>query len=570
MGIIMKKWVAFNKDYEILPALTKKLGVSELVGRVLINRDIDTAEKADFFISSDLSLLRDPYGIIDMDIAVQRILDAIEAEEKICVFGDYDVDGVTSTVVSVQVLRNLGADVSYYIPNRMEEGYGLNLEAIEQLKEQGISLIVTVDCGIKSIDVVESAKLLGIDMIITDHHECGEVLPDAYCVVNPHREDCSYAFKELAGVGVAFKLLDAITTELGCREEILEIIDIVAIGTIADIVPLVDENRVIVKNGLKKLSKTNNIGLKALLEVCGLKDQIVSAYNVAFMLAPRINAAGRIANASLCVELLLTDSYERAFEIARQLDGDNRERQAIEGAILNSAIAKLEKNIDLEKTKVIVLDDESWHVGVIGIVASKLVEKYALPTILISTDGGIGKGSARSISSFNVYEALTKCSKLFEKFGGHELAAGITIKVENIDAFRVQVNKTANEMLEGKPLVSEIKVDYKLTPADIKLSMAKQLELLEPFGAGNPTPAFVYRDLKVISSRTVGNDNKHLLLTLNDGINEIKGIGFNLGSYNNILSFGKKIDIICNMECNQWNDVEQLQFKIKDLRITKN
>ncbi|MFZ5351400.1 MAG: single-stranded-DNA-specific exonuclease RecJ [Bacillota bacterium] len=563
-----KKWVSYNKDYNILPELVKEFGISELVARVLVNRDIDTLEKASYFISYGIEKLRDPFEMKDMSKAVDRIIEAIELNQKICIFGDYDVDGVTSTVIAVKILRSMDADVTYYIPNRVDEGYGLNIEAIENLAEEGIELIITVDCGIRSLEVVNRAKELGIDMIITDHHECGEELPDAYCVINPHRADCSYPFKELAGVGVCFKLVDALATELGCRDTALEMLDIVAVGTIADIVYLVDENRIIVKHGLEKLQNTENIGLRALLDICGLKEQTITAYNVAFMIAPRINAAGRIANASLCVELLLTDDYKKAYEIAKQLDNDNKERQSIESEILTKAITKIERDIDISSTKVLVLDDKDWHVGVIGIVASKLVERYNLPAVLISRDNGIGKGSARSVSNFNIYEALDRCSDLFIKFGGHELAAGITLSTENIDAFRQKVNEVANEILKGEPLIPELKVDYRLTPSDYKLSTVKQLEMLEPYGAGNPAPAFVYRDLKVISSRTVGNDSKHLLLTLNDGVNEIKAIGFNLGTYNNVLSFGKKVDIICSMECNLWNDIEQLQLKIKDIKIT--
>lgn len=565
-----KKWVAYNKSYELTDQLRSKFNISEMLARALINRGVDSIEKANRFIKADINDLYDSFLLNDMEKAVDRILVAIEENEKICIYGDYDVDGITSTALCVNILRKLEADVMYYLPVRAEEGYGLNHEAIGYIAEQGVNLIITVDCGIRSIDVVETVKESGMNIIITDHHECGEILPDAYAVVNPHRPDSSYPFKELAGVGVAFKVMQAVTESIGYRELLYDVLDIAAIGTIADVVPLLDENRIIVKNGLEKLLTTENVGLKALIDICDLKDKPISSYNIAFIIAPRINAAGRLADAGRCVELLITEDEALAYSIAKELEVENKERQRIEAEILEQAVAKVTADKDLESRKVIVLDDLNWHPGVIGIVASRIVEQFSKPSILIGLDNKIGKGSGRSMSGFNLYEAMNKCSDLLEKFGGHEMAAGLTIKEDNIEAFRKKINEIAKVMLQGKELSPELLVDYRLEPADINLQIAKQLKDLEPFGMGNPNPNFVCRNMQVIDKKLVGANNKHLSLNLYDGNNNVKAIAFNMGNLFNVLSSNKKIDIICCMDINVWNNNESVQLVIKDIKLNKN
>ena len=565
-----KKWVAYNKTYELAEQLKSTLGIGEILARTLINRGIDDINEAQRFIRADINDLHDPFLLMDMEKAVDRVLQAIEENEKICIYGDYDVDGVTSTSLCVNTLRKLDADVMHYIPVRAEEGYGLNHEAISQIFNEGVSLIITVDCGIKSVDVVETVKSFGIDIIITDHHECGEELPDAYAVVNPHRPDCGYPFKELAGVGVAFKLMHAVTESIGCSELLYEVIDIAAIGTIADVVPLLGENRIIVKNGLERLAATESVGLRALIDVSGLKDKQVSSYNIAFMIAPRINAAGRLADASRCVELLITEDEALAYEIAEELERKNSERQKIEAEILEQAVSKLTENVELTRDRIIVLEEANWHPGVIGIVASRIVDQFSKPAIMISKENDIGKGSARSMSGFNLYEAMCRCSDLFEKFGGHEMAAGLTIKAENIPVLRARINEVAEEILQGKELIPEIMVDYRLEPADVNLQTAKLLKNLEPFGMGNPNPNFVCRNLQVLDRKLVGTSGKHLSLNLYDGCNNVKAIAFNMGNLYNVLSNGKKIDIICCMDVNLWNNNENVQLVIKDIKVNKN
>jgi single-stranded-DNA-specific exonuclease len=567
---VKKKWVAYNKSYELAETLQRSLNISEIMARALINRGIESIEQAERFLSAGLDDMYDPFLLTEVEEAVDRILMAIEQDEKICIYGDYDVDGVTSAALCVKVLRKLEADVIYYIPIRAEEGYGLNEEAVEYLAQQEVHLIVTVDCGIRSVNVVEKVKEVGLDIIITDHHECGDVLPQAWAVINPHREDCSYPFRELAGVGVALKLMQAVTDSISCGELIAEVLDLAAIGTVADVVPLLDENRVIVKNGLKALQNTENIGLQALIDMSGLMDKEISAYHIAFVLAPRINAAGRLADASRCVELLITEDPALAHEIAEELEKENRERQRIEAEIQEQAIGKLVSEKRFEKDLIIVLEDAHWHPGVIGIVASRVVERYSKPAILIAKDGEWGKGSARSMKGFNIYEAMCRCSELFEKFGGHEMAAGLTVKAENIDVLRERINRVAAEMLAGKELLPEIWVDYKLEAHDMSLQTAKQLKVLEPFGMGNSNPSFVCRNLQVVDRRLVGTSGKHVSLSLYDGKNNVKAIAFNMGNLYNVLSIGKKIDIICCMDINLWNNNESLQLVIKDIKINKN
>ncbi len=567
--IVNKKWISYDKDYSMIEKLQDRFNISEMLCRVLINRNIDSLEKAEKYLNPDLSYLYNPNDMLGIEKAVIRITNAIQGKENICIYGDYDVDGITSISVFVKVLRHLNANVTFYIPSRTEEGYGLNIESVQKLIDKGVNLFITVDCGIKSDDVVAYINKNNIDIIITDHHECGDILPAAYSVINPHQKNCQYPFKELAGVGVAFKLIEALLSKFGCSDFKNEIIDLVCIGTIADVVPLLDENRVIVKNGLMALENTKSIGLNALLHICGLSEKKLSAQNIAYLIAPRINAAGRIADANLGVELLLAQDEEKAKEIAQMLEDTNRLRQNIESEILSMAIEKIRNEIDLVNDSIIVLADRNWHVGVIGIVASRITERYGMPAILIAIDDNMSRGSARSILGINIIEAINQCSHLIVKFGGHELAAGLSIEVDKIDEFRRNINQIAKEMRNGNKIIPSIIVDYKLSPFDININTAKQLESLEPFGCGNQAPFFVYRDLRILSYKAVGNEKKHLSLRLSDGKNEVSCIGYNLGIFNNILSSVKNIDIICSMEINVWNDIERVQLVIKDIKLRK-
>lgn len=569
VGDNLKKWVAYNKNYSNLEMLMRKLNVSEITARLLINRNINTFYDAEIFMNPDIKYLHNPYEMKDIMKAVYRTEKALKEKEKICIYGDYDVDGITSVAMLYRFLKKYDGNVFYYIPNRIDEGYGLNNNAINKIIDMDVDLIITVDCGIKSIKEVKQINEAGVDIIITDHHECGDTLPEAYAIINPNQDKCEYAFKHLAGGGVTFKLICALCDRLGCKNEALEFIDLTALATVADVVPLIGENRIIVSNGLEAIRQTSNIGLNALMEICGINPNDIDSYHLGFILSPRINAAGRMKDANIAVELLTTDDKDRAYEIAKELDESNSHRQTIENNILESANSIIKKDIDIDSDKIIVIDNTSWHIGVIGIVASRITEKYNLPAIVISVEDDIGKGSARSIPGFNIYEAISKCEDLIEKFGGHELAAGVTIKKENIKPFRKRINQVSREMLQDKALYPELYIDYKLDNKDVLLKVLEEIEILKPFGAGNPVPLFVYRSLRVTDIRTVGNNNKHLFLYLNDGKNSTNAIGFNFGYMINHIAVNQKIDIICSVEKNVWNGAVNAQLHIKDIRLPK-
>ncbi|MGM9612372.1 MAG: single-stranded-DNA-specific exonuclease RecJ, partial [Butyricicoccus sp.] len=435
----MKKWVTAAPDLEAARSLSEACGFSPLAAVALCARGVDTPEKAQAFLATGAEGLHDPMRLRDMDKAVAAIREAIREKQKIIVFGDYDVDGITSTCVLLRYLRSLGADADYYIPNRLSEGYGLSCAAMDALYEQGVRLIVTVDSGVTAFEETAYAKKLGIRMVITDHHECREELPEAEAIVNPRRSDCDYPFTELAGVGVAFKLICALAGPDNLGQVLDKYADLVALGTVADVMPIVGENRVIVAEGLRRLATTENLGLEMLLRESGQKSRRLTSSVISFILAPRINAAGRMGNTEQAVELFLTDDPVRAQELAAQLCEQNKERQAAENEILQQALAALRKEYNPLEDKMIVLAGEDWHHGVIGIVASRICDRYACPTVLIAVDGDIGKGSGRSMAGFNLFEALSDSADLLDKFGGHELAAGLTIQKSNIDEFKTRM-----------------------------------------------------------------------------------------------------------------------------------
>ncbi|MDD2481478.1 MAG: single-stranded-DNA-specific exonuclease RecJ [Lutispora sp.] len=565
---MIKRWIPYKKDYYILEELIEELNISEVLARILINRNIETVEDAEIFLNPSIDELDDPYMMKEMDVAVERIKKAIIGSEKICIYGDYDVDGITSVSMLYIVLKELGGKVTYYIPNRLDEGYGLNGEALEKIIEQNIQLIITVDCGIKSLEEVKFINENNRDIIITDHHECGDLIPDAYAVINPNQKDCDYSFKPLAGAGVAFKLACALAQNFQRSDLPEKIIDLAAFGTVADVVPLIGENRIIVKSGLDKIKAFPNVGLEALVKVCGIEISNINTYHLSYLLAPRLNAAGRLSDPIIGVELLTSNDSEFAYKIAEELNNSNSLRQSIEREILAAAVEAIERDLDIKEEKVIVLAGENWHIGVIGIVASRLMEKYAMPVVLISLEDHIGRGSARSLPGFNIYEAMNKCNFLFEKFGGHDMAAGLTIKEENINSFRKLINEIAEEILRNKKIIPEILVDYKIDKVDLLPQLVEEMDILQPFGEGNSMPVFVFRGLIVKDIKLLGN-NKHLSMYLSDGKSSVRGIGFNIGFMINSIEVNQKIDIICSVEKNVWNGNENIQLNIKDIKKTK-
>lgn len=560
-----KTYKFYNEDYPQAELLTNRLNISPLTAKVLINRGINTVEDARNFLDTDLKHLHDPFLLIDMDRAVERIIRAINKGETICIYGDYDADGVTSTSILSIIFNELNAKYFYYIPNRLKEGYGLNLKATTYIVDRKASLLITVDCGITSFDEVEYLNNNGIDVIITDHHQCKDILPSALAIVNPNRSDDEYPFGNLAGVGVAFKLIQALLIKLDIPINYESLLPIVALGTVADVMPLVGENRIIVKNGLELMEKSKNLGIKALLEVTDLKDKKLSAYHMGFVLGPRLNAAGRLGDPTTGVLLLTAVNYDKALSLAEKLDEENKTRQDLEEEILKDIDQLIETKVDLEKDKVIVLASDKWHSGVIGICASKVTDKYFRPTILFSIEDDLARGSARSIPTFDIYDGLLRCSNMFEKFGGHRQAAGILIKTEKIDQFRDSINLVASDILDEEDFVKEVVVDCEVSSEDVTLNTIEEINGLEPFGIDNPSPKFIFTDGFIKYIRQIGKNNNHLKIQFENKDKLIDGIGFNLGDYGNILSNGDLIDIIVNLDINEYMGNVNPQFIIKEI-----
>ena len=557
-----KKWEFFSHDQAKVQEIVEKFNISELLATVLVNRDIVEEKDVELFLNPTRNDFHDPYLMPDMRQAVDRIVKAIENKEKTMIYGDYDVDGITSITVLSRFFKERGLDVGAYIPNRLDEGYGLNKDAIKQIADEGYKLIITVDCGISGTEEVAYAYELGMEVIITDHHEPLEELPEALAVIDCKRKDSQYPFNSLAGVGVAFKLIQALGIELKLEEkEYLKFLDIVCIGTISDIVPLIDENRVIAKLGLKLVEQTRSPGVRSLLNAAAYKE--VNSNTVSFGIAPRINACGRMGHERDALDLFLTENIVEANRITEKLNEYNKKRQDIEKKIFEEVIGKIEKE-NLKENNALVVGAEDWHHGVIGIVASKITELYFKPSILICFEGEDGKGSGRSIPGFDLHAALCSSSKYLEKYGGHEMAVGLSLKKDNFDEFKKVFEEIAKEA-NTEEIVPVIKIDKEINLKDITLENVKSLKLLEPFGESNKTPIFIYKNLRIDSIRAL-SEGKHLKLTLKDGNTIVNAIGFNMGSYSEEYLIGDKIDIIGVLETNTFNGIESVQINMKDIR----
>ncbi|SHM52744.1 single-stranded-DNA-specific exonuclease [Caldanaerovirga acetigignens] len=547
----------------VIPSYSEK-NLHPVILKLLKARGIEKREDVLRFLRVSIDDMYNPFLLKDMEKAVIRVKKAISNGEKITVYGDYDVDGVTGCALLVKALRELGGDVEFYIPSRLEEGYGLNKEALEKIAKSGTKLIITVDNGIASKEEVIYSKELGMDMVITDHHEPHDDVPKAIAVINPKQKDCSYPFKELAGVGVALKLVQALSN---CNKDVtLKFLDLVALGTIADMVPLVDENRIIAKWGINVLKNTDKKGLLALLEECRLSVKDIDEEKISYILAPRLNAAGRLSDATLAVQLLLADDENEAKRLAKDLELLNRERQAIETRIYNEAKEYIQKNVRIDKDRVIVVSGSRWHPGVIGIVASKLVQNYCIPCILISEEGEEGRGSARSVPGFDIFEALSKLSDMLDKFGGHEQAVGFTIKVKEIENFRLKINELAKST-EREKWEMKLKIDMELTPEELTTELAEQLQLLKPFGFGNPKPVFVCKSMAIEQIKVIGEKENHLKIRLKKKEKEFRAIGFNFGDYKNQLEKAPLIDVAFWLELDEWEGSKSLQLNLKDIKI---
>ena len=553
------KWITGNYDSDVVLRLMQELSIPSLTAKLLNVRGIKDSESAELFLKKDLSDLHDPFLLKDMDRACERIRKAIENGEKVAVYGDYDADGVTSTYILTDYLRSCGVPCVYHIPDRFGDGYGVSETALDELAQDGVSLIITVDTGITAAGEIEYAKSLGLDVVVTDHHKCEEVLPDAYAVVNPNRDDCTYPFKPLAGVGVAFKLICALCGE--DTEIIKKYLPYVCIGTVADVMPITDENRIIVANGLEIISKEQSPGLSALLSVAGFKkEEPLTSGAVGFLIGPRMNAAGRMGSALLALELLFANE-ENAEDLAREIDGKNRERQLCESKIMEEALGVIEKNPWYKDGSAIVLSGNGWHHGVLGIVASRICGMFNKPTILISVEDEICRGSGRSVEGVSLHAALSKCRDLLEKFGGHELAAGIVIKKENIEQFREMLNAELCEQM--RDYVPMLEVDFKAEPEELTLPQLHSLRFMEPYGKFNEAPRLRLDSCKVAKISPIGN-GRHTKIVLEHGA-RLQCVYFGMKS--DFLSFseGDYADIVFTPEINNYMG-ESVQLHIKDAR----
>jgi single-stranded-DNA-specific exonuclease len=563
-----KRWVFRETDPESIDRIARDLSLQPLMARLLAHRGISEPADARRFLSSTLSEIHDPFLMRGMTEAVERLVRAARNGERVCVYGDYDVDGVTSVALLISFFRQIGLDCFYYIPNRLEEGYGLSAEGIYNAANLEADLIVTVDCGTTAVKEALLCASLGIDLIITDHHTPGDTLPAAHALLNPMQPGCSFPFKSLAGVGVAFNLLIALRGELrrqghfaaGEEPNLRQYLDLVALGTVADIVPLLDENRTFVKYGLRELSGGSRTGVLALNKVSGV-DGAVDCGSVGFRLAPRLNAAGRLEDATLGVELLLCGDPVRATSIAEELDASNTMRQSLEQTMLRDVLDLVKTSPNLRGRKSIVLASEKWHPGVVGIVASRIVDLYHRPTILIALQDGNGKGSGRSIPTFHLHDALKACSEHLLKFGGHKYAAGLSIDESTLEAFVERFDSVAGGLLSPEDLKPQLMIDAVLSPEEITLETADMVSSLGPFGMGNPTPVFAVRGALVEDRRVL--KERHLKLRLDCDGARFDAIGFNMAG---IGSFTGRVDAAFSLDINNWNGKRNVQLKLKGVR----
>ena len=557
-----KKWQLNEVNDELADKIANEFNISKIVASIIANKGLKDNNEIEVFLHPRRGDFHDPFLMPDMDKAVARIIQAIDNKEKVAIYGDYDVDGITSSTVLHRFLEERGLHTDIYIPNRLNEGYGLNKKEIEAIAETKHTLIITVDCGITGYDEIEYAKTFGIDTVVTDHHEPPEKLPDAIAVVDCKRKDNKYPFNGLAGVGVAFKLTQALAIKLNLPEEsYLKYLDIVCVGTISDIVPLVDENRTISKLGLRLVKQTRNIGLKVLLESIGYKK--IDSNTISFGIAPRINACGRMGHEKEALKLFLTNNIEEAKQIIEKLNEYNLQRQEIEKRIFDEA-QELMQNPEEQKLPCIVLRKENWHHGVIGIVSSKITDMYFKPSILMCIEeGNIAKGSGRSIPGFDIHEALENCKENIKQFGGHSMAIGITIDNDKFDDFKKQIEEYA-ESKQISEIVPVLNIDEKVQLKNINLSDIKDLELLEPFGEANKSPIFQINNLKIESIRTL-TQGKHLKLDVKEENTRFSAIGFNLGNLANDYKIGDKVNIAGFLEINSFNGMDSIQINIKDI-----
>ncbi|MCP4581689.1 MAG: single-stranded-DNA-specific exonuclease RecJ [candidate division Zixibacteria bacterium] len=564
------KWVVASESHvEEAKKLADQFKIPYIAAKILCSRGIITLEQADQFLNPNLKYLFDPFIMNGMNEGVDRVIQALKSNEKIMIYGDYDVDGITSASLMFLVLNRLGANVSYYLPNRLVEGYGISEDGLEEAVKRDIDLLISVDCGITAIEEVEIAREKGIDCLITDHHEPGVELPKAAVIINPKLDSPDLPGREMSAVGVAFKFAQALYRRLKQDEtELEQHLDLVAMGTAADIVPLAGENRILTKFGLDQLAKTNKPGLKALIFIAGVMGHKIGTGQVVFILAPRINAVGRLGDAQKAIKLLTTKDEIQANAIARILNAENKRRKDLDVHTLNEALDQIDEQVNLKTDRAIVLASVGWHQGVIGIVASRIVEKYNRPTVMIAIDGGEGKGSARSIPGFHLYEALRECENYLLRYGGHKYAAGLSIDPANIEPFREKLNQVSTRMLTDEDLIPKLQIDSELELEAVDDNLVNVLEQFAPFGPQNMRPVFVTYQCEVVGTpHRVGSN--HLKFKVRRGGQVFDCIGFGLGDFLKMMHTRPTfVDIVYVLEFNNWNGADKIQLRIKDIRLS--
>ena len=572
-----KRWVLCDCDERRRDELVAALGVSPIVAHLLLNRGVDSTAAARQFLAPDLKDLHEPSLLPDIEKAVERIRRAIGDREKILIYGDYDADGVTATSLLIGLFGQLGVEPAHYIPHRVDEGYGLHAEAIEAAAADGVRLIVTVDCGINAVAEVERARELGVDVVVTDHHEPGRSVPRACAVVNPKLTGCLYPFRGLAGVGVAFKLAWAVGQTFSpakrvtadFRRFLLDAMGLVALGTVADVVPLTGENRVFATYGLHALRRSTNPGIVALIRQAGVEGKALTPRDVSFKLAPRLNAAGRLGAADVCVELLTTDCPERAAAIAAELDKRNRERQRVQAGILASARERLAEVADWAERRSIVLADAEWHAGVLGVVASKLAEEFHRPTILLSVDGDVARGSARSVAAVNIFEAVEACEKMLLSYGGHSGAAGVRLPLDRLDEFREHFERQVQAQFDGREPCEVVAVEAEVGLGAVGHGLVAELDRLAPYGQGNAAPVLACSDVSVAGQpQLMGRQGQHVSFYVRQGEVSLRVIGFGMGDVYEALSAGGAVcDVAFTPRVNTFRGMEEIELELCDLRF---
>ncbi len=564
------RWVYSQPEQkERVPMLQQALGVPEKIARLLAIRGIENYDNAKTFFRPTIDLLHDPFLMKDMELGAERLALAIRKSEKVLVYGDYDVDGTTATSCLYTFLKEFGVDADYYIPHRFKEGYGINPEGIQYAQDIGANLIVSVDCGITAIKEAVEIKEKGMELIICDHHTVGDVIPDAAAVLDPKRPDCDYPFDGLSGAGVGFKLIQGTLKRLGLPDSIAyKFLDLVAISIASDIVPIIDENRILMKAGLQMIQSSPRVGIKALMELIKMPIQDITTSKIVFSIGPRINAAGRMGDASTAVKLMIAESYSEAKALAYELESINLKRRDKDSMTMEEALAQIDDDLDMDEISTLVLYKEDWHLGVIGIVASRLVDMFHRPAVMLSNVDGKIKGSARSIKGFNIYDAMKQCEDLLEQFGGHEFAAGLTLEEKNLPEFRRRLNQIAYRGLSGNKFDPELSIDCKLDLSEIDMKFWKLLAQFKPFGPANLRPTFVSEGVEAVGIPTVVGNGHLKMKVRQNGSGVFDTIGFNMHEFLPSVRGGEKFDVAYVLEENFWNGRRTLQMRLKDIHLS--